>query len=153
MRYQRIHAGLATMVALAAFCAGPGAQVAHAQEAPVPTLTSVNANAGGSDDISGGGCAAKVAVQIQFDGAALVTTRSANNGRYSAHLIIPVSAVPGSHRITIVCAGPSGQVSNSTTVSVGLPVTGADDAPLVAVALLSILIGAPLVLSRRRRLA
>src|SRR5215467_3430191 len=89
---------------------GPAVGAAHAQEASVPTLTSANASAGGGEDISGTGCAARASVQIQFDGAVLVTTRSTATGRYRAHLIIPVSAVPGSHRITVVCAGANGQV-------------------------------------------
>ena len=125
--------------------------VAHAQEAPVPTLTSANASAGGGDDVSGAGCAARVSVQIQFDGVVLETTRSTVTGRYRAHLIVPVSAVPGSHRVTVVCAGASGQVTTATTVSVPLPRTGANTFPLIAIALTLILTGASLQGVRPRR--
>jgi LPXTG-motif cell wall-anchored protein len=128
-----------------------GSAVAHAQEA-VPTLTSASASAGGGDDISGAGCAARVSVQIQFDGAVLVTTRSTLTGRYSAHLIIPVSAVPGSHRITVVCTATTGRETTSTAVSVTLPRTGIDAAEPTAVALTLLLIGGTFALIRRRRI-
>jgi LPXTG-motif cell wall-anchored protein len=134
------------------FALSIGSAVAHAQEAPVPTLTSASASAGGGEDISGGGCAARVSVQIQFDGAVLVTTRSTLTGRYRAHLIIPVSAVPGSHRVTVVCAGTTGQVTSSTAVSVALPRTGSDAATPLVVALLLLLAGGGLTVAGRRRL-
>jgi LPXTG-motif cell wall-anchored protein len=154
MTYRCLRAVLVVGVAVAVLVVGPGAPVAHAQEAVVPTLTSANVSPGGGDDISGGGCAARVSVQVQFDGAVLVTTASTATGSYGAHLIIPVSAVPGSHKITVVCAALSGQVSNSTTVGVELPRTGVDVLPVIAVGCLSILVGGALVLiSRRRRTA
>jgi LPXTG-motif cell wall-anchored protein len=129
-----------------------GSAVAHAQEAAVPTLTSASAGAGAGDDISGGACAAHVSVQIQFDGAVLVTTRSDLTGRYSAHLIIPVSAVPGSHRITVVCAGNSGtQPPTSTAVIVLLPHTGIDAATPTVVALMLLLIGGIFTIAARPR--
>jgi len=129
---------------------GPLALVAHAQEAPVPTLTSANASSGGGDDVSGGGCAARVSVQIQLDGAVLVTTHSTATGRYSAHLVIPVSTEPGSHRITVVCAGTTGQVTAATTVHVDLPRTGSDSRALAGAAILLTTLGAALSLARRR---
>jgi LPXTG-motif cell wall-anchored protein len=149
----RLMLGAATVIA--GFLIGPMALAAHAQEAAVPTaavptLTSVNASSGGGDDVSGGGCAARVSVQIQFDGAVLVTTRSTATGRYRAHVVIPVSAVPGSHRITVVCAGTSGQVTAATTVSVDLPRTGSDSRALAGAAILLTAIGAALSLVRRR---
>jgi LPXTG-motif cell wall-anchored protein len=110
----------------------------------------VNASAGGGEDVSGAGCAARVSVQIQFDGAVVVTTRSTGTGRYRAHLVIPVSAVPGSHRITVVCAGTNGQVTTATTVSVGLPATGSKTGPLAGAAMFLMAIGAALSLVRRR---
>jgi LPXTG-motif cell wall-anchored protein len=132
---------------------GAVASGAHAEPAPVPTLISATANPGGSDDISGGGCAARVSVQFQFDGALLLTTRSTATGRYSAHLVIPVSAVPGSHRITVVCAGATGQTSNATSVTVlsgALPHTGIDESRLLTLGLLSVVGGTTLALTRRR---
>jgi hypothetical protein len=141
---------VAVATVVAGFLLGPAAVVAHAQEAAVPVLTSVNASPGGGEDISGGGCAARVSVQIQFDGAVLVRTRSTATGRYSTHLVIPVSAVPGSHRITVVCAGTSGQVTTATTVSVDLPRTGSDSRPLAAAAILVSAIGVAMSLVRRR---
>ena len=137
-------------IVIVSFLVGPAALAAQAQEAPVPTLTSANASSGGGDDVSGGGCAARVSVQIQFDGAVLVTTRSAATGRYRAHIVIPVSAVPGSHRITVVCAGKTGQVTVATTVGVDLPRTGSDSLTLAAAAMLLTAIGAALSLGRRR---
>jgi LPXTG-motif cell wall-anchored protein len=140
--------GAATI--LVGIAVGPSALAAHAQEAPVPALTSATASSGGGDDLSGGGCAARVSVQIQLDGAVLVTTRSTATGRYSAHLVIPVSTVPGSHRITVVCAGTTGQVTTATTVNVDLPRTGSDSRSLAAAAILVAAIGAALSLVRRR---
>jgi hypothetical protein len=140
-------------IALSVLTVGAVASSAHAEQAPVPTLTSATANPGGGDDISGGGCAARVSVQFQFDGAVLVTTRSTATGRYSAHLVIPVSAVPGSHRITVVCASATGQVSASTSVTVtsgALAFTGADERRLLIVGLLFVVGGTALVLTRRR---
>ncbi len=135
---------------VAGFLLGPSALAAHAQQAPVPTLTSANASSGGGEDVSGGGCAARVSVQIQFDGAVLVTTRSTVTGRYRAHLIIPVRTVPGSHRITVECAGPNGQVTATTSVSVDLPRTGSDSRSLAGAAILLTAIGGALSLVRRR---
>jgi len=151
MRSVHARATLVVAIAVAAIFVGPAVGTAHAQEAAVPTLTSANANAGGGDDISGGGCAARVSVQIQFDGAILISTRSTATGSYGAHLIIPVRAVPGSHRITVVCVSPSGaQVTTSTTVNVALPMTGSDTAAMLAVAFGLLLVGGAMMLGRRR---
>jgi LPXTG-motif cell wall-anchored protein len=138
-------------IVIVAVLLGPAALAAQAQEVPAPTLTSTSASSGGADDVSGGGCAARVSVQIQLDGVILVTTRSSATGRYSAHLVIPVSTVPGSHRITVVCAGTTGQVTAATTVNIELPRTGSDSrSPLASVAILLTAIGAALSLVRRR---
>jgi len=150
MSGRRIGLVFTLLAAIVMTVVGPAVGVAHAQEAPVPTLTSATASAGGGEDISGSGCAARVSVQIQFDSALLLTTRSTATGRYRAHLLIPVSAVPGSHRITVVCAGTKGQVTSATTVSVGLPRTGSDPRPLALTAMLLLLIGGTLAGVRRR---
>jgi hypothetical protein len=151
MLYRRLRAVLVAGVGLAVLGVGPIATIAYAQEAAVPTVTSATVSPGGGDDISGGGCAARVSVQVQFDGAVLVTSTSTATGSYSAHLIVPVSAVPGSHKITVVCAAASGTMSNSTTIGVELPRTGLDVLPLLAVGCVSTLIGAALVVMGRRR--
>jgi LPXTG-motif cell wall-anchored protein len=149
MKY-RLGVFLGAATVIVAVLLGPAALAAHAQEAPAPTLTSISASSGGADDVSGGGCAARVSVQIQLDGVILVTTRSTATGRYRAHLVIPVSTVPGSHRVTVVCAGTTGQVTAATTVNVELPRTGSDTRSLASVAILLTAIGAALSLVRRR---
>jgi hypothetical protein len=139
------------LLAFVAVAVSAGAPAAYAAGEATPTLISSNVSAGGSETVSGGGCAARVSVQLQFDGVVLVTTRSTASGRYSAHLFVPVSAVPGSHRITVVCAGATGQVSNSTSVTVELARTGANAGPVVIVAAVFLALGVALVLSQSRR--
>ena len=144
----RAFVGIAAVATLAVVLASTNA---YAQGAPVPTLTSATVNGGGADNVSGGGCAARVSVQIQFDGVVLVRTRSDATGKYSAHLIIPVHAVPGSHRVTVVCVGSTGtEITEAAAVNVGLPLTGSNTVPLVATAA-SLLILGGLLSARRRR--
>ncbi len=140
--------GGAAIVVLA--CVVP-AGIAAADTAPVPTLTSASVNAGGAENVSGGGCAARASVQIKLDSAVLVTVRSGTTGQYSAHLIIPASAVTGTHRITMVCAGPSGsQVTETAAVDVQLPFSGSDTVPLGAAGFSLLLVGGALATRRRR---
>ena len=104
-----------------------GTVPASAQPEPVPTLISANPEPGASDEVSGGGCVARTAVRVQFDSALLVTTRSTATGSYDAHLIIPVSATAGPHRIAVLCASPSGAATFTAAVVVGgLASTGTD---------------------------
>jgi LPXTG-motif cell wall-anchored protein len=131
---------------------GPFA-IAGAADASVatPTLTSSTVAAGGADDLTGGGCAARASVQVQLDGVVLVTTQSLATGRYSAHLLIPVSAKPGTHRITVVCAGANGQVSNETDVTVTLPRTGSETGAIAAVGGACLALGALMIMVARKR--
>jgi hypothetical protein len=127
-----------------------GAHAAGAAE-PTPTLTSVNVDAGGGDNVTGGGCVARATVQIQIDGVVLATTKSSATGSYSVHLIIPVSAKPGSHRLTVVCAGPAGQVSTDTSITVNLPRTGSSSERDASVAFGFLAVGVFLVAASKRR--
>jgi LPXTG-motif cell wall-anchored protein len=127
------------------------AAVAHAEAAPVPELTSATTSGGSADDVSGGGCLAHVSVQIQFDGVTVLTTQSTSTGHYSVHFIVPFSAVPGTHRVTVVCAGVHGQVTTSATVAVELPHTGIDAQRPILIAVLLLSLGIPALLMRRRR--
>jgi hypothetical protein len=140
---------LAGVVAVFVLSVGPLAAAAGAADA-TPTLTSATVDPGHGETVSGGGCAARVTVQVKLDGVVLVTTRSLVTGRYSVHLVIPVSAAAGPHRVTVVCAGPSGaQVSTDAAVSVNLPNTGSSGSRDVALALIAT--GAALMFGARRR--
>jgi LPXTG-motif cell wall-anchored protein len=138
-------------LAVGGFLLGPLTAVAHAEAAPAPELASATTSAGSGEDVSGGGCLAHVSVQLQFDGVTVLTTQSTSTGHYSVHFIVPVSAVPGTHRVTVVCAGAQGQVTNSATVAVELPHTGIDAQRPTLIALLLLLLGIPALLMRRRR--
>ena len=128
------------------------ASAATAQEgAGVPTLTSANVAPGGTDDVSGIGCVARASVRVEFDDALLVTAQSDETGRYSARIVIPVSAVPGSHRVTVLCDGPNGPVVFRAQLSVGLPNTGSTTAPLVAFGALLLGLGCAVLAMTRRR--
>ncbi|MGO9872890.1 MAG: hypothetical protein ACLPVY_03745 [Acidimicrobiia bacterium] len=118
---------------------------------PVPTLTSATADAGGGENVSGGGCVAHVAVQVEFDRVLLVTTTSSSTGAYSAHLVVPVSATAGPHQITILCAGPRGQITTAADVSVALPFTGIPAEREAGIALAVVALGSALALFGRRR--
>ena len=148
--------GLAA-VGLLVLAVGPFTAIAGAADATptttaeIPTLTSATVDAGGTDDVSGGGCAAQASVQVQLDGVVLITTKSSATGTYSAHLVIPVSAKPGSHRITVVCAGVNGQASSETPLTVNLAFTGSDTGPLAAAGGTCLLLGAAFVIATRKR--
>ncbi len=125
---------------------------AYADE-PTPTLTSATVNAGQTDSVSGGGCAARVSVQVSFDNAVLVTVQSGATGQYSAHLIVPRSAISGVHRVTVVCRGASGTpVTETAAVNVELPFTGSDTVPLAAAGFSLLCVGGLLATQHRRRL-
>jgi hypothetical protein len=96
---------------------------------------------------------ARATVRPQLDGVVLVTTRSTITGRYHAHLILPVSVAPGLHRITVVCAHPAGSstTSDTVTVTVALPRTGASSERDAVVGSFAVLIGVMLVVGARRR--
>jgi LPXTG-motif cell wall-anchored protein len=155
----RLSAIPSAALALLVLLAGPMAAAASAADATptsataVPTLTSTTVDAGGSDNISGGGCVARASVQVQLDGVVLITTKSSDTGSYSARLIIPVSAKPGTHRITVVCAGTSGQASNDVPLTVTLPFTGAASGPLAAAGGACLLLGATFIATSRKRRA
>jgi len=142
--------------ALPLLVAGPLVAAARAAEptptltSVSPTLTSVSPTAGADETVSGSGCVAGSAVRVRFDGAVLVTTRSTTTGAYSAHLEIPVSVASGPHRITVLCAGPSGAVVQTAVVTIGLPRTGSDTAPEVAIAVAMLLVGGTMLAATRR---
>jgi hypothetical protein len=136
--------------ALALLSLGPLGTLAGAQQLAAPALSSPTTSAGGGNDVSGGGCAARVSVQIQLDGVLLVTTTSSSTGTSRAHLILPVSTTPGTHQVTIVCAAVSGQVNNSVPLTVELPRTGANLIPLFVAGLASVMLGVALVRLRPR---
>jgi hypothetical protein len=133
----------------ATFCLAAGAAE------PTPTLTSATVDPGGTDDVSGGGCVARSTVQVQLDGVVVVSVKSSATGTYTAHLVIPVVSTAGPHRITVVCAGPAGQLVATTTVTVtgNLPHTGsaAERESALALALLAFGAAAFAIAGRRRR--
>jgi len=140
------------VVALLVLSAGPLALTAGAQDA-VPTVTSASVAPGGSDTVSGGGCVARTSVQVQFDGALLVTTKSSSTGTYKTRVIVPVKATPGTHKITVLCAGPAGQLTSSTDVSVDLARTGSRSQRDAVIAAGLIAVGGVLLLMRRLAMA
>jgi LPXTG-motif cell wall-anchored protein len=119
--------------------------------APTLTLSSATVVAGGSDGVAGRGCAARSTVKLQIDGVALLATTSSATGNYSTHLIIPVSLKPGSHRLTVVCAGPAGNVSTSTSISVNLPRTGSSSTRDTGIAFVLLALGAFLLVANKRQ--
>ena len=124
---------------------------ASAQPEPVPTLISANPEPGASDEVTGGGCVARTSVRVQFDSVLLVTTRSTATGSYDAHLVIPVSAAPGPHRITVLCASPGGAATFTAAVAVGgLASTGTDTGVLGGWGVAALLAGCALLLAGRR---
>ena len=138
--------GVLAALALAAL-SGP----AVAQE---PTLTSATAAPGGGEDVSGSGCVARATVQIQFDGVVVLTTRATATGSFRAHIVIPVSVVPGSHRVTVVCARVNGgTTAESSDVTVTLATTGSASSRDATVASILLVLGAGLILAAgvRRR--
>jgi len=145
------------VLVLLALSVGPLAVTAGAQEpitavtSEIPTLTSAAVDAGGSETVSGGGCVARAQVQIQLDGVVLVTTRSSSTGRYKARLVVPVSTTPGSHKITVVCAGPSGQLATEAAVTVNLPNTGLQSQRELALGLAMVAFGAAMMVAARLR--
>jgi hypothetical protein len=155
---KRLASALAATSVVALGLIGPFTAVAGAQESPTPTLTSATPTLtsatpapGGTDDVSGSGCVARTTVRVQLDGALLVTTRSTTTGSYSAHLVIPVSVAAGPHRITVLCAGPGGAVTESADVTVALPRTGSNTVRQTAIALAFLLLGSGLLLLTTRR--
>jgi hypothetical protein len=118
------------------------------------TLTHAAVAPGSGEDVSGGGCVAHVSVQVEFDNAVLVTTRSSATGQYSAHLVVPTSVAKGPHTITVVCARPSGgTLTASEPLTVGLPNTGFQSSAAVGVAAAFVTSGAMLLCATRKRRA
>jgi LPXTG-motif cell wall-anchored protein len=157
-RRRRFGTPLLAIGALALFVVGPFATAVGAQEVPTPTLTSATPTLtsasvapGGAVDVSGGGCIAGAAVRVRLDGALLVTTRSPATGGYTAHLVIPVTVTSGPHRITVVCKGTSGPLTESTNVTVELPRTGASTGMQAALGVAILMLGSLLLISTGRR--
>jgi hypothetical protein len=125
---------------------------AHGATSGTLTLTRAVVAPGGGEDVSGGGCVARVSVQVEFDNAVVVTTRSSATGQYSAHLVVPTRVANGPHTIAVVCARPGGgTLSASEGVTVGLPNTGFQSGATIDVGAAFAACGTVLLMATRAR--
>jgi hypothetical protein len=120
---------------------------------PPPTLTKTVLVAGDNVGVSGSSCVAGTQVQVQLDSVTLVTATSTATGTYSTVLVVPKSATPGAHPVTVVCTGPNGTVTATGTITVSATAaTGFSPRPAILVAtILLVLGGACLLVTNRRR--
>ena len=126
---------------------------AQATAPPPPTLTKTVVVAGDSVGVQGSGCVAGTTVQVQLDSVTLVTATSTSSGTYTALLVVPKAVAPGTHSVTVVCAGPNGITTTNATITVSPTATTGYSLrqPLVVAIILLMLGGACFIAMNRLR--
>ena len=108
--------------------------------------------------VSGSGCEANTQVTLSLDDAAATpigSTTADDQGNFTATATIPPGSSAGQHNVLATCTDPNGaDLVATAALSVtrtGLAVTGANVIPLAIVMVVTIAVGAILVLIGRRR--